>query len=94
MRDLNTPLSSSIFDGDKKPSKRKVRKANEEKAKKDAYMLNLRQARMRNEIKENAANPDSKKREDAKNQNQADSALRKNIITNAKAKGGKTGYGK
>ena len=57
-------------------------------------MLNLRQARMRNEIKENAANPDSKKREDAKNQNQADSALRKNIITNAKAKGGKTGYGK
>lgn len=94
MRDLNTPLSSSVFDGDKKPSKRKARKAKEEATKKDTFMLNIRQARMRNEIKENAANPDSKKRADAKKQNQADNALRKSIIAKAKAKGGKTGYGK
>ena len=92
MRDLNTPLSSSIFDGDKKPSKRKVRKANEEKAKKDAYMLNLRQARMRNEINEEAANPDSKKRADAKNQNQVDTASRKHQIAQAKKKSGRGGY--
>jgi hypothetical protein len=49
---------------------------------------------MRNEAKELAANPDSQKRLDAKNQNQADSSLRRKAIEGTKKKGGKTGYGK
>jgi len=40
---------------------------------------------MRNEIKENSLNPDSKKRADAKTQNQLDRAMRANQIKKTKA---------
>jgi len=72
--------------------KRKERKAREEAAKKNAYMLKIRQERMRNEINEEAANSDSKKRADAKKQNQVDAATRKRQIAQAKKKSSRGGY--
>ena len=91
MRDLNTPLSNSIFDTEKK---KKVKAGKSPVSGRDAFKLKQREARMINEIKENAANPDSKKRKAAKAQNQADSSLRKKSVAATKKKGGKTGYGK
>lgn len=91
MRDLNTPLSNSIFDTEKK---KKVKAGKSPVSGRDAFKLKQREASMRNEIKENAANSDSKKRKAAKAQNQADSSLRRKSAAAAKRKGGKTGYGK
>jgi len=91
MRDLNTPLSNSIFDTEKK---KKVKPGKSPVSGKEAFRLKQREAFMRNEIKENAANPDSKKRAAAKKQNQADSSLRRKAVAAAKKKGGKAGYGK
>ncbi len=91
MRDLNTPLSNSIFDTEKK---KKVKPGKSPVSGRDAFKLKQREASMRNEIKESAANPDSKKRLAAKKQNQADSSLRRKAVAGTKKKGGKSGYGK
>ncbi len=89
-RDLSKPLASTYGD----PVKKKVKKGKSPVSAKDAFMLKRREATMRNEIKENAANPDSKKRAASRTQNQVDSALRRKAILAAKKKGGKLGYGK
>ena len=55
------------------------------KMSKEEFRLKQREAFMRNEIKENSLNPDSKKRADAKTQNQLDRAMRANQIKKTKA---------
>ena len=89
-RDLSKPLAPTFGD----PVKKKVKAGKSPVSGKEAFMLKRREATMRNEIKENAANPDSKKRAAAKKQNQADSSLRRKAVAAAKKKGSKTGYGK
>lgn len=64
------------------------------KMSREEFRLKQREAAMRNELKENSKNPDSKKRSDAKTQNQLDRAMRANQIKKTKDKAGKGGYDK
>ena len=60
-------------------------KGKKNKMSKEKFLLKQREAFMRNEIKESSLNPDSKKRADAKTQNQLDRAMRSNQIKKSKA---------
>ena len=78
----------------KNGGKLKRKKRNKIKMSREEFVAKQREISMRNELKENSKNPDSKKRADARTQNQLDRAMRANQIKKTKDKAGKGGYDK